>query len=247
MPEPSFDIIRIDSNGQSIIAGRAAPFSEWILLNNDRPIASIQADANGEWVILPDASVVPGANAFSLVPKNEHGKVAIPAPAGASDQPATPGGAEAPLAPRSEAGADNPDVALPRLKPETAAQATLPVPSFQVSPDGAYEVQVASVRQSADAERERRRLAAAFPTLLGALDLRVQEASVDGAGIFFRVRSGGIGDLGVAREVCRQLTAEGQGCLVVRRPSVEAGPQTEVVQQRELPSRAPAPQQAERP
>ena len=60
---------------------------------------------------------------------------------------------------------------------------------------------MASVRQNADAERERGRLATAFPELLGALDLRVQEASVEGAGTFFRVRSGAIADLRVFRWV----------------------------------------------
>ncbi|CAN0450016.1 unnamed protein product, partial [Ectocarpus fasciculatus] len=50
--EPSFDVIRIEPNGQSIIAGRADPLSEWILLNNGQPIGAVQADINGEWVIL---------------------------------------------------------------------------------------------------------------------------------------------------------------------------------------------------
>lgn len=258
-PEPSFDIIRIEPDGQSIIAGRATPGSEWILLNNGEPIASVQADANGEWVVLPDASLVPGANAFSLVPKTERGKVAIPAPAAQdnlSQQPA-PG---APAAPQSgsDAGAAmtpqaTPEVdvgvALPRPKP--AVVGDTPAMRIQVSQDGVYELQLGSVRQSADAERERNRLAAAFPDLLGELDLRVQEASVEGSGTFFRVRSGAIADLGAARQVCRRLEAEGQGCLVVRRPPpAEAppaeAPQTEVVQDEPAPHAAPE-QQAQRP
>src|SRR3546814_7694033 len=81
LPEPSFDIIRIEPDGQSIIAGRAAPGSEWILLNNGSPIAALRADANGEWVVLPDSALVPGANDFSLVPKTERGRVVLPAPA----------------------------------------------------------------------------------------------------------------------------------------------------------------------
>ncbi|GAB4233933.1 MAG: hypothetical protein Tsb0032_39580 [Kiloniellaceae bacterium] len=261
-PEPSFDVIRIEPDGQSIIAGRAAPGSEWILLNNGSPIASVKADINGEWVILPDASLVPGANAFSLVPKTERGRVAIPAPGAESEAvPANadpagegtetrsdavgptdgrPASAEA-TAERALAG-----IALPKPKPVTTT-GTAPLPAIGVAADGAYELQVASVRQSADAERERTRLAAAFPDLLGPLDLRVQEATVEGAGTFFRVRSGAIDDLGIAREICRRLEAEGQGCLVVRRvPASGAVPQTEVVQERNAASAAPN-QQAQRP
>src|SRR3546814_12787475 len=117
-----------------------------------------------------------------------------------------------------------------RPRPPRSTRTDTPVPyttlfrsgSFRASAGGDYEVQLASVRQSADAERERGRLSAAFPELLGAMDLRVQQASLEGAGIFYRVRSGAIDDLGIARELCRRLEAAGQGCLVVRRPEAQA-------------------------
>lgn len=234
-PEPSFDVIRIEPNGQSIIAGRADPFSEWILLNNGEPIGSVQADLNGEWVILPDASLIPGANDFSLVPKTERGKVAIPAadeaPAEAikSDLPES-----GPLAPRSEnssslleeklaALGQDAALPLPRLKP-AAGDATTASLGVRVSPDGGYQIQIASVRQSAAAERERARLVDVYPGLLGALGLQVQEASIDGAGVFYRLRSGPIADLADARELCRQLELRGQSCLVVVRAGDDAVP-----------------------
>ncbi len=257
LPEPSFDIIRIEPDGQSIIAGRAVPFSAWILLNNGEPIASIRADANGEWVVLPDSSLVPGANAFSLVPKTEQGRVAIPAPAAppAAPEAVAPSG-DTPAAPRAgrgdggaavEAGAQrNAGIALPKPKPAAPAR------DFRASAAGSYQVQVASVRASADAERERRRLLQAYPQLLGSLELQVQTAAVEGAGTFYRVRSGAMADLGDAREVCRRLEAAGQGCLVVRRAPAaasapEAEPSTEVVDDAVPKARSPAPQQAERP
>src|SRR3546814_915855 len=90
LPEPTFDIIRSEPDGQSIIAGRALPDSEWILLNNGSPIASVRADANGEWVVLPDAALVPGANAFSLVAKAERGRVTITAPGALAPVPVEP-------------------------------------------------------------------------------------------------------------------------------------------------------------
>src|SRR3546814_4996390 len=94
-----------------------------------------------------------------------------------------------------------------RPRPPRSTRTDTPVPyttlfrsgSFRASAGGDYEVQLASVRQSADAERERGRLSAAFPELLGAMDLRVQQASLEGAGIFYRVRSGALAELDVAR------------------------------------------------
>ncbi len=268
LPEPSFDIIRIEPDGQSIIAGRAEPFSEWILLNNGTPIAAVRADANGEWVVLPDASLVPGANAFSLVPKTERGKVAIPAPNAAApqeapaapraDDPPAPGAVEGAVQDSAPPASDIAGVALPKAKPvprSARGEARVLPDTIQASSGGAYEVQLASVRQTADAARERDRLASAFPDLLGSLDLRVQEAAVDGAGTFYRVRSGAIADLGLARELCRRLEAGGQGCLVVRRPAAAPAPKpatelpvTELVEEVPAePAVSAVGQQAERP
>ncbi|WP_420347160.1 SPOR domain-containing protein [Pelagibius sp.] len=245
--DPSFDIIRIEPNGQSIIAGRAEPLSEWILLNNGEPIGTVQADVNGEWVLLPDSSLVPGANDFSLVRKAERGKVEIPATIGPSseavdDVPEAPTGTAesdrgdagvlAPLGSRvvaTEAPDQGPGdaealaegaaaaVALPRLKPQELPAAVQRSAVIDLAPGGGYQVQFASVRQSDAAERERERLIGIFPALLGGLGLRVQEATIDGAGVFYRLRTGPIDDLGKARELCRRLEAEGQGCLVVVR------------------------------
>lgn len=245
LPEPSFDIIRIEPDGQSIIAGRAAPGSEWILLNNGSPIAAVRADGNGEWVVLPDSALVPGANAFSLVPKAERGTVTIPAPAPASgaQQPAerSETGSPEATAPVETPRAEAPPPALPKAKP--AAPAVV-AETFRAAPKGAYEVQLASVRDSADANRERLRLSGAFPDLLGEMDLRVQQASLDGAGVFYRVRSGAIDDLGVARELCRRLETAGQGCLVVRRPEAPAATVAEELPDAETAVRQQA---AERP
>ncbi len=251
--EPSFDIIRIEPNGQSIIAGRADPYSEWILLNNGEPIGSVKADANGEWVILPDEALVPGANAFSLVPKAERGRVAIPGGGAAERQ--TP--VEKPLPPQSDAGGVSEpdgtmhlfdDTPLPRMKPAERSPDWSLAEQIQVVAAGGYEIQFASVRENAAAEQERRRLIAAYPELLADLALQVREASIQGAGVFYRLRSGPIDDLGRAREVCRLLERRGQGCLVV----VRSEPATPVTLPEPKPSGAVTPglaptQQAERP
>ncbi|HIC82379.1 MAG TPA: SPOR domain-containing protein, partial [Kiloniellaceae bacterium] len=109
------------------------------------------------------------------------------------------------------------EVVLPRLKPRQVPAAEEQSSVIDLAPGGDYQVQFASVRQSDAAERERERLIDVFPALLGGLGLRVQEATIDGAGVFYRLRSGPIADLGKARELCRRLEAQGQGCLVVVR------------------------------
>jgi hypothetical protein len=63
---PSFDVVRIDPQGQAVIAGRAAPGDRVRVLDGDRPIGEVTADARGEWVLLPDAPIAPGNRQLSL-------------------------------------------------------------------------------------------------------------------------------------------------------------------------------------
>ncbi|WP_237212868.1 LysM peptidoglycan-binding domain-containing protein [Falsiroseomonas oryziterrae] len=50
-----------------MIAGRAAPGAEVVLLENGREVARARADARGEWVILPTEPLAPGARQFTLL------------------------------------------------------------------------------------------------------------------------------------------------------------------------------------
>ena len=63
---PSFDIVRIDPNGQAVIAGRAAPGDKVRVLDGDQPLGEVTADARGEWVLLPDKPIAPGNRQLSL-------------------------------------------------------------------------------------------------------------------------------------------------------------------------------------
>lgn len=49
-----FDVARINPDGTSVIAGRAAPNSRLTLLADGESIASVSADDNGEWVVVTD-------------------------------------------------------------------------------------------------------------------------------------------------------------------------------------------------
>lgn len=140
--KPTVDVVRLEANGEAVIAGRAAPNTELIVLDNGEPIGTVQVDAYGEWVFVPEEALPPGDHEFGLVIKTVQESVNMPAPTKPSLPPApevevAPEGApEAALAvPKSDPveSADNvsepeiPDV-LPAINDaETAAQ-PIPVP-----------------------------------------------------------------------------------------------------------------------
>ena len=78
---PSVDVVRVESDGAAVIAGRAAPGTELIVLDNGAPIGTATADAFGEWVFIPDAPLPAGAYEFGLVVKRVQGGVTLPAAA----------------------------------------------------------------------------------------------------------------------------------------------------------------------
>jgi len=66
--KPTFDVARIDRDGTAVLAGRAAPGARIVILNGGREIATGQADARGEWVILlRDAPLAPGSHELRVV------------------------------------------------------------------------------------------------------------------------------------------------------------------------------------
>ncbi len=65
-PNPSFDIVRIDSNGVTVAAGRADPGATVSLKLNGVEIATTAADANGEWSIVLTDPLPPGAGELTL-------------------------------------------------------------------------------------------------------------------------------------------------------------------------------------
>ncbi len=76
---PSVDVVRVEPDGAAVIAGRAAPGAELIVLHNGAPIGTATADAFGEWVFIPAAPLPAGAHEFGLVVKRVQGGVTLPA------------------------------------------------------------------------------------------------------------------------------------------------------------------------
>lgn len=66
LPMPSFDIVSVDPRGQAVIAGRAAPGDRVTVLDGDKRLGEVTADARGEWVLVPEAPIGAGNRQLSL-------------------------------------------------------------------------------------------------------------------------------------------------------------------------------------
>jgi hypothetical protein len=102
--KPTVDVVRLEANGDAVIAGRAAPNSELIVLDNGNPIGTVRADAFGEWVFVPENPLPIGDHEFGLVLKTIQESVSLPAPSKPSLPPAP--------APVTEPAAAAPDSAV---------------------------------------------------------------------------------------------------------------------------------------
>ena len=63
---PSFDIVKVDPSGHAVIAGRAAPGAKVTVLDGDKPLGQVTADARGEWVLVPNDAMSPGERQLTL-------------------------------------------------------------------------------------------------------------------------------------------------------------------------------------
>ncbi len=63
---PSFDVVRVEPSGETVVAGRAAPGSHVTVLAGDVAIGSVVADGRGQWVVLTEQPLAPGSHELSL-------------------------------------------------------------------------------------------------------------------------------------------------------------------------------------
>ncbi|HEX6979622.1 MAG TPA: LysM peptidoglycan-binding domain-containing protein [Alphaproteobacteria bacterium] len=63
---PSFDVVRVNPAGDAVIAGRAVPNAQVIIMDGEREIGRAQADGRGEWVFVPSEPLPSGARELSL-------------------------------------------------------------------------------------------------------------------------------------------------------------------------------------
>jgi hypothetical protein len=193
---PSVDIVDLRADGSLVIAGRAAPGSELIVLDGDAPIGTAETDSLGEWVFVADRPLPRGEHAFGVVIKEVYGTVRLPAPDSKLPPPIEPAAIE-----REESRAP-----LPPRKPEGALAAI----------DPAFVVQLASVKTRDGAMQEWAKLRARFPELLADKKLTLDETELQGRGRVVRVRAGPFANLRGASDFCADIAAGRQDCLVVR-------------------------------
>ncbi|EKV28547.1 LysM domain protein [Caenispirillum salinarum AK4] len=63
---PSFDVVRVDREGNTVMAGRATPETEVIIRDGETELGRVRADERGEWVFLPDKPLPPGTRELRL-------------------------------------------------------------------------------------------------------------------------------------------------------------------------------------
>ena len=64
---PEFDIVRVDDNGNVVIAGRATPDCTIVVSDGDTVVGTASVDRRGDWVLVPDGPLSPGDRQLSLV------------------------------------------------------------------------------------------------------------------------------------------------------------------------------------
>lgn len=145
LERPTFDVVRIDPSGETVVAGHAAAWASVQLRDGGRVIAEVGADDSGQFVILPPA-LSAGAHNLDLSARrggappivSEVMNVDVAAPKSpAKPQAAAPMAAVAmPIAPRMAAVTPSAEIPAVRFSP---------VPAPAPTADSASRVSVRSV------------------------------------------------------------------------------------------------------
>jgi nucleoid-associated protein YgaU len=130
---PSFDLVRITPQGESVIAGRAVPGSGVTVYNGDTIVGKATADQRGEWVVVPETLLPSGSTRLSVEEKAADGTfrrsekvvvLVVPERKTKPDKPGTsPGQPLAVLVPREGKGAST---VLQGPKPDGTLQTGAP-------------------------------------------------------------------------------------------------------------------------
>lgn len=74
---PSIDVVRVDSKGDTVMAGRAEPSARVLIMDGDKVIGEVMADSQGEWVFVPEEPLAPGSRRLGLEVRKE-GRAPLP-------------------------------------------------------------------------------------------------------------------------------------------------------------------------
>ena len=75
---PSFDLVRVEPDGSAVIAGRAAPYAELVLLHNGEPIGTVRADWFGEWAFVTDRPLPADQHEITLLVNEPDAEITLP-------------------------------------------------------------------------------------------------------------------------------------------------------------------------
>lgn len=67
--KPSFDVVRVNPQGDAVIAGRAVPNSQVTVKTGDKIVGTVKSDTRGEWVLVPKKPLQSGNRELSLTSK----------------------------------------------------------------------------------------------------------------------------------------------------------------------------------
>jgi hypothetical protein len=199
-----YDRVAQQAAGAGTGAARSAQGGERLMPGPEAPLPRPQPPpaptpaipAAPEIVVPPDAVVVAPPRVASVPPAN------LSAQAAPTPQPAPASPPQVAAAPRQ-----TPPTATPQAVPSVAA----PSPST-----GGARIQLASVRDTAAAQREWARVSRQYADLLGQLTPQYIPADLGDRGVFIRVQAGPFASPEAAKTVCDALRARGAGCNVVR-------------------------------
>jgi len=75
---PSFDLVRVEPDGSAVIAGRAAPYADLVLLHNGEPIGKVRADWAGEWAFVTDKPLPADRHQITILVNDPDAKITLP-------------------------------------------------------------------------------------------------------------------------------------------------------------------------
>ena len=179
-PAPTFDVVRVNRSGDAVIAGRAEPNSEVEVTDGDSILGRVRSDRRGEWVVVPEQPLQPGAREIGIVSRDEGGLatesesvvvVSVPDPQQtASTENAGGGSAVAVLVPREG------------VRPSKVLQGPVPVASAAPEPAPTSERPSSRSRRASEPEGSVR-IAAVGPAHDPASGALAEKPSVPEAGL----------------------------------------------------------------
>jgi nucleoid-associated protein YgaU len=63
---PEFDVVRVDPQGNAVLAGRAVPGAVVTIMDNGKVLGTVTVDAQGAFVLLPGGPLQPGAHDITM-------------------------------------------------------------------------------------------------------------------------------------------------------------------------------------